>query len=200
MYLEAEAAKTLAAIIIVSTFGQPRLDAQRPLEVVDRQDAWLVKGTPYTWEHEPFGLNQTYFFFRKRDAEVIGMGNEGRMKLSPNERAYWLHHMSKADFDRIFGPLKTFEVEPQGTARQLTLSKVLYGGLVNTPAEAVAYAHVLMTSSNTTLAAIPEADLSAEDKNDIWHIRATRNVAGFARGAEILTFSRTNGKLLSGGL
>lgn len=56
MLLSPDAAKALAAIIIVSTFGQPHLDAQRPLEVVDRQDSWLVKGTPYTKASEPTGF------------------------------------------------------------------------------------------------------------------------------------------------
>lgn len=79
------------------------------------------------------------------------------------------------------------------------MRKVLYGGLAHTPADAIAYAHTLMASSNATLAAIPETDLSAVDKDGIWHIRATQNVAGFESGADILTFSRTTGKLLPGG-
>jgi len=99
--------------------------------------------------------------------------------------------MGGKDFDRIFGPQTVFE--PDGRY----LDSALYGGVVNKPDDAVAYADVLMQRS-PRLAMIPKGALSAQDEANVWHISAT--VPGHATPVEVLTFSRYDGKVLSGQL
>ena len=74
----------------------------------------------------------------------------------------------------------------------MSMYLALYGGLVNKPTDAVIYAHALM-STNPELVSVPEAALQPEERDTVWHITEA------GRG-EIMTFSRINGKLLSGNL
>jgi len=134
-------------------------------------------------------------FFRKDTAEVIGIRTDARFKTAPAKKTYWLQYMNEEDYQRVFGPPTRFE--PDGVH---DIYLVAYGGLINKPADAVDYAYVLM-QTKPSLAAIKKTDLKATeidtDRDKVWHV--TQHHAAGA-DTEILSFSRNNGKLLSGDL
>jgi hypothetical protein len=192
MVLDASAAKALASIIMISTQGISSLRPQLPLQVVDRGDSWLVKGTPYTDPSINSQYCMSHVFIRKDSAEVIGILSEARIILTEEKKSFWSKSMSKIEYERIFGPPTRFE--PNGI---LDIYYALYGGLVNNPADAVEYAHVLM-QTKPALATIPTDALQAKEDNTVWHV--TARMPGRPGSVEILSFSRNNGKLMSGDL
>jgi hypothetical protein len=192
MLVDAATAKALMAVIMVSTQGADILNQQLPLEAVDRGDAWLIKGTPYTDELKGLQYCMCHLFIRKDSAEVTGIGCDGRQILTKNQKNYWSSFMTKADYARIFGPATQFE--PNGITDFIYAA---YGGLINKPADAIEYARVLM-QIKPTLATIPESALQAKEDNRVWHV--TTRIPGQSGSIELLSFSRMTGKLLSGNL
>ena len=192
MLIDAATAKALSAVIIISTQGADILNPQLPFEVVDRGDMWLVKGTPYTDKQRGLQFCMCHIFIRKNSAEVAGIGCDGRMILTEQEKSHWGKFMAKPDYDRVFGP--STEFSPSGIE---DIVFALYGGLINKPADAVEYAHVLL-QTKPSLATIPAGALEARQENKVWHVMARK--PGHADGAEVLSFSRRNGKVLSGEL
>ena len=135
MFINAATAKALTAVIMISTQGADILNPQLPLEAVDRGKVWLVKGTPYTDRRRGLQYCMCHAFIRKDSAEVTGIGCDGREILMETEKAYWSGFMTKADYERVFGPRTLFE--PDGI---MDIIYAAYGGLINKPADAVAYA------------------------------------------------------------
>jgi hypothetical protein len=131
-------------------------------------------------------------FIRKDSAEVTGIGCDGREILTETEKAYWSGFMTKADYERVFGPRTLFE--PEGI---MDIIYAAYGGLINKPADAVEYAHVLM-QTNPALATIPVNALQEKEDANVWHVAA--RMPGQSDSVEVLSFSRRTGKLLSGAL
>ena len=68
MLLDMETAKILASIIFVSTQGTESLTRQLPLQIVDRGESWLVKGTPYTDASIDSKNIAQYIFIKKAPA------------------------------------------------------------------------------------------------------------------------------------
>jgi hypothetical protein len=193
MLLDAATAKALFAIVMISTSGGDSLKQEFPLQVEDRDDAWLVKGSEHS---SSLGDHiMTHMFFSKDKAEVSGIRTDARFKTTPAKKAYWLQYMSEEDYQRVFGAPTHFE--PDGVP---DIYFALYGGLINKPADAVDYAYVLM-QTKPAFAAIKKIDLKATEidteRDKVWHVTQHR-----ADGAdtELLSFSRKTGKLLSGDL
>ena len=192
MILDAATAKALTAVIMLSTQGADMLNPQLPLQVVDRGESWLVTGTPFTDKRQGLQFIMCHAFINKGSAEVLGLGCDGRMILTDEQKIYWSKFMTKAQYDATFGPAVRFE--PEGI-RDIVLAA--YGGVINKPADAVAYAHLLMLTK-PSLASIPASDLQASEVKKVWHVNA--RMPGHADPVEVLSFSRRNGKLLSGDL
>ncbi len=192
MLLSSAAAKALFITIMISTQGIDALKPELPLQVEDRGDTWLVKGTPYDLENSRHRMS--YAFFRKDSAEVTGIMSVARL-IPRGGKDYWSKYMSDADYDRVFGPQTEFE--PDGIHE---LYFAAYGGLINKPQDAVDYASVLM-QTKPALTLIPKADLRAEEvdtaKDKVWHISQYRPDG---TDVEVLSFSRKTGRLLSGDL
>ena len=144
MLIDASTAKVLASIVLISTQGVDSLTPQLPLQIVDRGESWLVKGTPYTDKRMDAQYVANYIFIRKDTAEVVGIGSDARMILNENEKKKWAKTFSPADYDRIFGPRTRFEPGGETFAANMLMNNALYGGLINQPGNAVAYAHALM--------------------------------------------------------
>lgn len=189
----ATTAQALAAIILASTQGSAKLNSQLPLHVTDRHESWLVTGTPAT--DRALGLQYCVYsiFINKNSARVLAIDFSGRPILSEDEKVEWHKKMSTKDFDRIFGPPTVFE--PDG--RYLDFNRALYGGVVNKPEDAIAYAQLLMRTKPGS-ALIPKGALHAEERDGAWHISAT--VPGQNHPTEVLSFARFDGKLLTGDL
>jgi hypothetical protein len=83
--------------------------------------------------------------------------------------------------------------EPDG--RYFDLNRALYGGVINKPEDAVAFAYALMKSKPGD-ARIPEEALQANEQDGAWHVSA--QIPGQAKLIEVLSFSRYDGKVLSG--
>lgn len=194
MIIDATIAKALVSIIFMSTQGD--LTQQLPLQVVDRGESWLVKGTPYTDKHIDSQYIASFVFIKKASAEVIGLGSDARMIPTEAEKKEWSRTMTPAQYAAIFGPRTRFE--PGGSSFKINMAmyKALYGGLINKPDDAVAYAHVLMQSS-PGLAQVPARDLRAEEQEGVWHVT---QIAPDHKQVEVMRFSRENGRVLSGDL
>jgi hypothetical protein len=189
--IDAVTAQLLAALILTSTQGADRLESQLPLHAIDRGSNWLIKGSP---SFDPIlKLHCCIFsvFLDKSTAQVLAIDFSGRPQLSDDQKKYWHERFSTEEFDRIFGPPTVFE--PDG--RYLDLNRALYGGVINRPEDAVAFAHALM-KSNPGLALIPQEALQATQQDGVWHVSA--QIPGQANLIEVLTFSRYDGKVLSG--
>jgi hypothetical protein len=188
MLLDAPAAKALAALIVISTQGKQVLTREVPLHVEDRGTEWLVKGTPHDEPTRQAAHVMFHVFIRKDTAEVTGLNFEARMKFAPKIMDQWQRRMSAVDYSRVFGPPTQFE--PDGIP---DLVPALYGGIVNTPADAVAYAQIVFATNPAR--AIPASELHAEEHDKVWQIIRVRHGQP---DQPILSFSRTNGKVLSG--
>lgn len=193
MLIDTAASKVLFGIILMSTQGVDRLEAQLPLQVLDRGESWLIKGTPYTDKRIHAQYIANYIIIKKNTAEVIGIGSDARMIPNEEEKKT----LSPADYDRIFGPRTRFEPGGEAFARHMLMNKALYGGLINKPADAIAYAHALMQTT-PRWAKIPASALQAVEQARIWHV--TTISKGAAAPTEIMSFSRETGKVLSGDL
>ncbi len=195
MLLSSAIAKALLAIIMISTQGTDALKLELPLQVEDRGDTWLVKGTPHRDERLHINYATTYLFLRKDSAEVTGIGTAGRFITTPKQKSYLRQLMTDDQYKRMSEPPTQFE--PNGIHE---LYFAAYGGLINKPVHAVDYAYELM-QTKPELAAIPKADLRAEEvdtaKDKIWHVSRRRPDG---TDVEVLSFSRKTGKLLSGDL
>lgn len=182
--LDQAAAAALFAIVVSSTSGTKSLAKQEPLHVEDRGDAYLVVGSPYT-DGRFFRSYKTHVFFSKTNAEVLGIGNDARPLLSKIDEDAWRRTFTKEQYHRIIAG-------PSDWTRDGVdeIFRALYGGVVNKPADAVAYAKVLLKGSprGTVLA---RGLLTAVERDKVWHI------ARVPDRTDILTFSRTDGKLLS---
>lgn len=198
MLLDSTAAKALAIIVMTSTQGSDALRPELPLNVEDHGGSWLVRGTPYTDRAAQSRYVTFTIFFQKDSAEIIGIGFEARIMLSPAEEQRAKIELSSADFDRLYGPPRAFEPGGYFFAVNKQMVMALYGGFINSPSAALDYAEVLLHSSKAVYAP-PRKTLRAEQHDDIWHIKVTQ-FPGFAPNSEIMTFSRNNGKLMSGGL
>ncbi len=150
-----------------------------------------MKGTPYTDEAIETRFRMSYMIFKKDSAQVIGILSEGRMAITDAEAAQWHKIMTPEQFAGVFGPPTHFEANGI-----LDIYFALYGGLVNKPTDAIEYALVLM-QTKPALAHILNTDLSAMERDKVWHI--TLKTAG-ATGKDLLSFSRSDGKVLSGDL
>lgn len=182
--LDQAAAAALFAIVVSSTLGSEALTKQKPWHVEDHGDAYLVVGSPYTMGHLVRHV-KTHVFFAKADAEVLGFGNDGRPILTKAEEGAWRQTMTQEEYDAIVA--ESFDWERDGV-RDAVLA--LYGGVVNTPDAAIAYAKVLLrgTPRGTVLV---QGLLTAVERDKVWHIGRAPN------RADILVFSRETGKLLS---
>ena len=189
MFLDAATAKALATVIMLGTIGADALKKEQPLQVEDRGALWLVRGTLHTDDSIALQYVVTHVFLDKATAEVKGFEKSGRMILSEAEQQTLLQVVTPDQLAHVLGP-PTFE--PREIAE---IYRVLYGGVVNRPAEAVAYAHVLLSTDPTHM--VPAAELRAEERDMVWHVVRHRDGQ---RDREVLTFSRATGKLLSGDL
>ena len=180
MLLDAIAAKALFAIVLGSAQGADEVRRQQPLQVEDRDGAWLVKGTPYSSNQGNFHM--CHAFFRKSDAAVTGINCEARVAPTAEEDRHWRATFSQAEYDRIFGPPTWFEpvgIHPVWAA--------LYHGIVTKPADAVDYATALLQRT-PALAGTPKGDLGATEHDGIWHVTA--------RGRTVLRIARDDGRVL----
>ncbi len=139
MLLDAVAAKTLAALMVLSMINADGLKPHLPLHVEDDGDSWLVKSTPFTDTRRGLQFCMFYVFIRKDSAEVVGMDFAGRRILSEEQKAYWKKFMTPDQYASVFGPLRHFE---RNGIRDIIFAA--YGGLINKPQDAVDYATVLM--------------------------------------------------------
>ena len=167
------------------------LTPQLPLHVEDRGADWLVKGTPYDDPRRASAHNMFHVFIRKDSAEVTGLDFEARFKFAPKVMAEWRRRLSPADYARVLGPPTRFE--PDGIPDMV---KALYGGILNKPEDATAYALVLLHTGPMG-AAITARDLFAVAEGKVWSVRGHR--AGQAH-MEVLRLSRETGKLIAGDL
>lgn len=182
--LDQAAAAALFAIVVSSTSGANSLARQKPWHVEDRGDAYLVVGSPYTVDGF-VRFVKTHVFFAKSDAEVLGIGNDGRQILTAGQDAEWRRTMTPQQYNAIFA--ESFDWERDGVRDAI---HALYGGVVNTPADAVAYAKVLLAGTPRGMV-LAQGLLTAVERDKVWHIaRAPGTV-------DVLSFSQTTGKLLS---
>lgn len=189
MLLDANAAKTLAALILTSMQGKDQLTPQLPLDTVDRGENWLVKGTPYTDTFWQTQNNAFWIFIRKDTAEVVGIGFDASPIRTAKSLERLRAHAIAEQIAWLQGPRDEWEPGGPGFIQYMTASLALYGGLINRPVEAVAYARVLM-QAQPALAALADKPISAEERDTVWHVTAP------GRG-EVMTFSRRTGKLLT---
>ena len=117
-----------------------------------------------------------------------------RMILTDAEKKHWHQIMPDTEFDRIFGPRTHFEEGGPNLANNLSINAAVYGGLVNTLKDAIAYTKAIL-NENPTFASIPISALRAEDQSEVWHITLDSK---FGHKGELVSFSRMNGKVLSG--
>ena len=188
MLLDAAAAKILAALILTSTQGADRLMPQLPLDVVDRGKNWLVKGTPFTdafWQTEN---NAFWVFIRKDTAEVVGIGFDANPIRTPQNIARLQAYASPEQIAWLQAPRSQWEPGGAEFVKHMEMNLALYGGLINPPADAVAFARVLMRGQ-PALAVRADGPLTAEERDTVWHVTAS--------GGEVMTFSRHSGKLLT---
>ena len=197
MMIDAATAMTLAGIVLTSTQGVDSLTPQLPLQIVDRGESWLVEGTPYTDKRIKARYVANYIFIRKDTAEVVGIGSDARMIPSDDEKKKWAETFNPAEYDRIFGPRTRFEPGGETFAANMLMNLALYGGLINQPENAMAYAHALMRGT-PRLSQIPTRALRAIERSHVWHIVAI--MPGVSEPTEIMTVSRETGKVLSGDL
>lgn len=182
--LDQAAAAALFAIVVASTSGQDDLHKQEPLHVEDRGDAYLVYGSPFTYGRL-VRFVKTHVFFAKADAKVLGIGSDGRPILTKAEEAEWRRTMTPKQYDAIAA--ESFDWDRDGV-RDVILAA--YGGIVNKPADAVAYAKVLLKGSPRG-AVLAQGLLTAVERDKVWHIARAPDPA------DIMSFSRENGQLLS---
>lgn len=182
--LDQAAAAALFAIVVSSTSGPQSLAKQKPWHVEDRGDAFLVFGSPST-DGRFFRRYKTHVIFAKNDAEVLGIGNDGLPLLTKKNEAVWRRAMTRRAYRRIIaGPSNWKRDGVDAVFRDI------YGGVVNKPADAVAYARVLLagTPRGSVLA---QGLLTAVERDKVWHIARAPDAT------DLLNFSRTTGKLLS---
>lgn len=182
--LDQAAATALFAIVVSSTWGPEALDKQKPWHVEDRGDAYLVVGSPYTMGHLVHYV-KAHVFFAKANAEVLGIGNDGRQIITKAEEADWRRTMTPKQYDAIFA--ESFDWERDGVRDVI---RALYGGVVNTPADAVAYAKVLLRGTPRG-AVLAQGLLTAVERDKVWHIARAPDTA------EVMLISRTTGQRLS---
>ena len=179
MIIDGLAAKALFSIVLAASQGADWLAHQQPLQVETRGDAWLVQGAEFS---NQLGDRTTcYAFFRKDDAKVTGINCAACFHWTELEKERWRRELSPSDYARIVLPPSHFE--PNGIP---DLWSVLYKGIVATPAEAVAYARVILRD-NATLA---HADLLAMERDKTWHVAVN------GRGDDVLQISRENGSVV----
>ena len=104
---------------------------------------------------------------------MIGIGSDARIILNDDERKKWSKTFNAANYDRVFGPRTRFEPGGESSAINALMNNALYGGLVNTQEDAVAYAHALMRTT-PRFSQIPVSALHAAEKSHIWHVTTTR--------------------------
>lgn len=198
MLLDSAAAKALAVIVLTSLEGPSAVQPQLPLQIEDRGELWLVKGKPHTDLSLQLRFAQFHVFFRKTDAEILGFGENGRLIVDAEYAKYLRTLMTQEQFARLSLPVQTFEpwtdADPTKTAYLAML-----GGLINKSEAAVDYAHVLMQTIGSKYRDISKRSLRAEERDGVWHVMVMQ-AQGFAPNGEVLSFSRTTGKLLSGAL
>lgn len=182
--IDQAAAAALFAIVVGGTQGQDALARQKPWRVEDHGDAFLVVGSPYT-QGKFVRFVKCHVFFAKRDAEVLGYGCDGRQILSKAEEDDWRRRMTAEQFNAVFA--EAFEWERDGVRDAV---RALYGGVVNTPTDAAAYAKVLLQTTPRG-AMLANGLLTAVEHNELWHI------ARVPDNADVMTLSRQTGKLLS---
>ena len=182
--LDQAAAAALFAIVVTSTSGAESLAKQKPWHVEDCGDTYLVVGSPYTMGHL-FSRLKTHVFFAKSDAEVLGIGNDGRPILTKAEDEEYRRIATKREYDAMVAGASDWERD--GVHEVI---RAAYGGVVNTPADAVAYAKVLLRGSPGG-AMLAQGLLTAVERDKVWHI-ARAPVA-----ADIMTISRITGQRLS---
>ena len=187
MFLDAATAKALATVIMLSTIGDDALKKEQPLQVEDRGALWLVKGTLHTDDSIALRYVVTHVFLDKTSAEIKGFGKSGRLILSEAEKRTLLQVVTPDQLERVLGP----PIFVPGEIAEIY--PVLYGGMINRPADAVAYAHVLLGTDPAHAA--PEAELRAEERDTVWHVSRHRDGQP---DKEVLTFSRATGNVLSG--
>ena len=182
--LDQAAAAALFAVIVSSTSGTQDLTKHEPWHVEDRGDAYLVVGSPYTMGRLVRHV-KTHIYFAKTDAKVLGIGTDGRPILTKAQEAEWRRTMTQEQYDAIVA--ESFDWARDGV-RDVILAA--YGGVVNKPADAVAYAKVLLKASPRG-AVLAQRLLTAVERDKIWHIARAPDPA------DIMSFSRENGQLLS---
>lgn len=183
MLIDRSTAVELASTIIASTHGTRSLRTQAPLRTEERDNLWLVRGTPYTDKAAGLQYCFTFFLFNKRSAQVVGLCNVGRAILTEEKRRYWHTIMSDDEFNRVFGPRNEFAPGGEELAQALFFHAVTYGGLINKPEHAIAYAKAVATGSEQ-YQEYGRTFLSAKLDGDTWSIEDTR------RPVTIMTIAR----------
>ena len=189
MVLTSANAAALALIILTDVQGAAQVRKQLPLDVSDAGAQWLVTGKFYEVPSLNVHFCVTHVFIAKSDAEVVGIGSDLRTKLDAASEARWRKELSEEHFNQAFGPPTVFA--PGGP--QLELYDVTKGGLINSTNAARDYGYTLM-KGDVAASMISKEALEVAEQAGVWHVKA---VDRDGRSTETLSFSRTNGKVLS---
>ncbi len=75
-------AEAIAALVIANAWGEDQLRRQRPLEVSDHDDRWLVEGS-YNKERKPEDDGPVKIWILKRDGRILDLALPRILEVPP---------------------------------------------------------------------------------------------------------------------
>ena len=75
-------AEAIAALVIANAWGEDQLRRQRPLEVSDHDDRWLVEGS-YNKERKAEDVGSVKIWILKRDGRILDLGLPRILEVPP---------------------------------------------------------------------------------------------------------------------
>lgn len=191
MLISSAAAEALASIILRSTQGEDRVPLQLPWTVEDRGDCWLVKGTPFHDRQRQLRHCQFSIFFRKTSAEVIGLQFDVRCEFDEVKHAAATAALPAGVLEAFLAPPVHFHPDPVN----LDLYKAAYGGLINTPEDAIDFAFTL-AQGDAAAASFTKSSYEASEISGTWSITCRDRYS--PDPINLCSFSRRTGKVTAG--
>ncbi len=80
---DSKTAEKLAEVLIEGQYGEAELDRQKPLQLTDSGDKWLIVGKPAGAESQIAGIGRISIAIDKSDAKVVEFRSEYKMMVPP---------------------------------------------------------------------------------------------------------------------
>jgi hypothetical protein len=188
-----EASGAIAKIVLAEIEGLENLEKSLPMEVKDLGESWLVTGCPFDNVDMNTRFNIFYMYISKETCEILDVGIFARHALSRDEDASVRKEMTDAQFNAAFGMPVTFK--PTGST--LHLYQAFQGGIINSAANAIKFANVIIRA-NAPESPVPGLPLLAGEVDGVWHVHAASPLKGAGPLREdVLVFNRGNAKILA---